>query len=112
MIALIVLLSIIIVSLGWYLYHQNKIINALKSIPTTTITIGKVDPFTADDELRLSSHKEALQLLIKKIDTNIAITANSLRVPSEDLPQHQGKFNYMMILKSELIALYNKKFEN
>lgn len=49
----------------------------------TTFVIGKQEIFTADDERRLSSYKDALHLISKKYDTRLSILFDSLRLPGE-----------------------------
>ena len=108
---IILILINISAALAYYTYTQYKLVQSLKDIKPTTFVIGKPDIFTADDEKRLASYKDWLQLLIKKIDTRLATLYDSLRIPSDNTEFKQGKVNMLIDLRNYLVSLYNKKDE-
>lgn len=107
----ILVLINVLVALAYYSYTQYKLIQDLKCIRPTTFVIGKPDIFTADDEKILSTYKDWLQLLIKKIDTRLATLYDSLRIPSDNTEFKQGKVNMLIDLRNDLFSLYNRKDE-
>jgi hypothetical protein len=106
---IILILVELLIGISYYAYKQHKIAHDLIKFKPNPIIIGIPATFTTTDERILTSHKEALGLVTKKLDTRLSILFDSVRLPGEWIEFKQGKINMLLELRNDFQALYNRK---